>query len=73
MSGQKLSEPGEDEPVIGRPVGSGEFTDRLEVRLRDGEKDHLDDRRLKENHRLKKDSKLATLSAFVRKKLGLDP
>ena len=57
----------------GRPKGTGAFTDRLEVRLREGEKALLEQERRRENQRRLLQSRLASLSAFVRHKLGLEP
>jgi hypothetical protein len=57
----------------GRPKGTGTFTDRLEVRLREGEKASLEQARLRENQLRSLQSRLVSLSAFIRHKLGLEP
>ena len=53
----------------GRPLGSGVFTERLHLRLRDGDTDLLTAAFKKANRK----GRFTTMAAWLRQKLGLQP
>jgi len=58
---------------VGRPAGSGEFPDRVEVRVRAGDKRELTERFEEENAARSPRYRFASMASWMRRKLGLRP